>query len=174
MIRSFRSTNWKKEIRNSGVSTVCPVGSDDHKIVFGLKCTTFGCEKTTTNASRIATTVPLNITQLLSLMPVPGNQSTTTQPEVKINITSATSMGKEEVMSTFSHSPSPTGVSSASTSTPGSSTSSIQVASTPTAPATSSIDSSLAEKLESAISNVLSIVSMLRNVYVFSLSSCFR
>ncbi len=174
MIRSFRSTNWNKDIRNSGVSTVCPVGSDDHKIVFGLSCTTFGCEKTTTEASRIATTVPLNITQLLSLMPVPGNQSTTTQPEVEINITSATSMGKEEVMSTISHSPSPTGVSSASTSVRGSSTSSIQVVSTPTAPATSSIDSSLAEELESTISNVLSIVSILRNVHVFSLSSCFR
>ncbi len=66
LIHSFSSTNWNKEIRNGGVSTDCSGGSDDHKIVFGLKCTTFGCESKTTEASRIATTVPLNITQLLS------------------------------------------------------------------------------------------------------------
>ncbi|XP_064406828.1 uncharacterized protein LOC135351685 isoform X5 [Halichondria panicea] len=150
-----------KEIRNGGVSTDCSGGSNDHmyKIMFGLKCTTFGCERIMTKASRIATTVPLNITQPSILVPVPGNQSTTAQPELKISITSATSMGKElEIMSTISHSPSPTGVSSASTSVRGSSTSSIQVASTPTAPATSSIDLSLTKELESAISNVSSII----------------
>ena len=153
--------------------------------MFGLNCTTFGCElnKTNaspinkTNASRIATTVPLIITQLLnSLESVPGNQSNTTifkPQEPNINPTSVTLMGdvttstEEEVMSTISYNPSPTGVSSASTSVRGSSTSSIQVTSTPTAPATSSIDSSLTEELESAISNVSSIVSTLRHFHVF-------
>ncbi|XP_064406870.1 adhesion G protein-coupled receptor L3-like isoform X2 [Halichondria panicea] len=104
------SNNWNKEIRNGGVSTDCSGGSDDHKIVFGLNCTTFGCEKRKTDASRIATTVPLNITRLL---------------ETFKDITTST---EEEVMTAT------------------------------TAPATSSIDSSLAEELESTISNVLSII----------------
>ncbi len=227
LIHSFSSTNWYKEIRNGGVSTDCSGGSDDHKIVFGLKCTTFGCEKRTTFASRIATTVPLNITKFSSSSkPIPSNQSNATvftPPELNIYTTYVASMGdlttstEEVVMSTIFHSPSPTGVSSASASVPGSSTSSIQVASimsttgvssastsvpesstssiqvasimsttgassaisastsvrgscsiqlisTPTAPATSSVDSSLAEELEFAISNVSSIVSKL---YVF-------
>ncbi len=162
--------------------------------MFGLKCTTFGCEHRTTYASRIATTVPLNITQHLNFSePVPGNQSNTTiftPQEPNINFTSVASMGdlttspEEEVMS-YNPSPtgvssastsvrestiqvasiiSPTGVYSASTSVQGSSTSSIQVTSTPTA---SSVDSSLAEELESAISNVSSIVSIytLRNFH---------
>ncbi|XP_064406830.1 adhesion G protein-coupled receptor L3-like isoform X2 [Halichondria panicea] len=146
------STYWNKEIRNGGVSTDCSGASDNHKIVFGLKCTTFGCENTKTEASRIATTVPLNITQL---MPVPGNQSNTTISKHKINITSVVSMGglttstEEAVMSTIFHHLSataastsvresssiqvvsivPTRLSSASTSVRGSSTSSIQVAS---------------------------------------------
>ncbi len=169
--------------------------------MFGFKCTTFGCERKTTYASRIATTVPLNITQHLnSSEPAPGNQSNTTiftPQEPNINSTSVASMGdlttstEEEVMSTISYNPIPTGVSSASTSVResssiqmvsimsttgvssastsvrGSSTSSIQVTSTPTAPATSSVDSSLAEELESAILNVSSIVSTLRNFHVF-------
>ncbi len=200
--------------------------------MFGLKCTTFGCELDNTKASRIATTVPLNITQLLnSSEPVPGNQSNTTiftSQEPNINSTSVASMAdlttstEEEVMSTNSYNRSPTGVSSAntsvrgsssiqvasiisptgvssastsvresssiqvasiisltrvysaSTSVRGSSTSSIQVTSTPTASATSSVDSLLAEELESAISNVSSIVSTLRNFHVFSLQSCLR
>ncbi len=65
LIHSYSSNNWNIEIRNGGISTECSGGSDDHKIMFGLKCTTFGCELNKTKASRIATTVPLNITQFL-------------------------------------------------------------------------------------------------------------
>ncbi len=145
----YSSTNWNKEIRNGGVSTDCSGSSNDHEIVFGLNCTTFGCELNETHASRIATTVPLNITQHLnSSEPVPGNQSNTTvfTPELNICTTSValmddvTTSTEEEVMSTISYNPTP---------------------------ATSSIDSLLAEELEFAISNVSSIVSTLRHFHVF-------
>ncbi len=126
LIHSYSSNNWNKEIRNGGVSTDCSGGSDDHKIVFGLNCTTFGCEERKTDASRIATTIPLNITRLLETF---KDITTSTEEEV----TTAT-----------------------------------------TAPATSSIDLSLAKQLESAISNILSIVSTLKNFHVFSLSFCLR
>ncbi len=158
LIHSYSSTNWNKEIRNGGVSTDCSGGSDDHKIVFGLNCTTFGCELNRTDASRIATTVPLNITQLLEKfkgistnnssaenasnysVPVQGNQSNATvfnicYPELNINPTSVTPMDVTPMDRT--------------------------------APPTSSIDSSLAEELESAILIVLKIVSTLRNLHVF-------
>ncbi|XP_064406818.1 adhesion G-protein coupled receptor G2-like isoform X2 [Halichondria panicea] len=146
---NLSSTNWNKEIRNSGVSTDCSGGSDDHKIVFGLNCTTFGCELNRTDASRIATTVPLNITQFLEKfngistnnssaenasnysVPVQGNQSNATvfnicYPELNINPTSVTPMDVTPMDRT--------------------------------APPTSSIDSSLAEELESAILIVLKII----------------
>ncbi|XP_064406825.1 uncharacterized protein LOC135351685 isoform X2 [Halichondria panicea] len=99
---NLSSTNWNKEIRNGGVSTDCSGDSDGHKIVFGLNCTTFGCELNRTDASRIATTIPLNITQLLSSSePFPNNQPNTTivnicYPEQIINPTSMGATSTEE------------------------------------------------------------------------------
>ena len=181
LIHSYSSNNWNKDIRNGGVSTDCSGASDNRKIMFGLKCTTFGCENTKTEASRIATTVPLNITQL---MPVLGNQSNTTIPEHKINITSVVSMGdlttstEEAVMSTIFHHLSataastfvresssiqvvsivPTRLSSASTSVRGSSTSSIQVASIMSTTGVSSASTSVRGSSTSSI-QVASIMS---------------
>ncbi len=174
--------------------------------MFGLNCTTFGCELNKTNstkASRLVTTVPLNITQLISTnnssaenasnypVSVHGNQSnstifnvccseqndltsdtTSTEENLTLDMTTA-----EEVTATTSNMTTAEGVmpttSDMTTAEKGTSTtystSSIQVASTPTAPATSSIDSSLAEELESTISNVSSIVSTMRNLHVFLL-----
>ena len=145
--------------------------------MFGLNCTTFGCEKTTTEASRIATTVPLNITQLLEMFNgISINNSSaesdlTTSTEEEVTPTTSDMTIEEEVTTTTSDM---TTAEEVTTITSDMTTTSVQVASTPTAPATSSIDSSLAEELESAISIISSIVSTLKNLHVFSLSSCLR
>ena len=149
--------------------------------MFGLNCTTFGCEKTTTEASRIATTVPLNITQLLEMFNgISINNSSaesdlTTSTEEEVTATTSDVTTEEEVTSTTSDmttaeevTPTTSDMTTAEKGTLTTySTSSIQVASTPTAPVTFSIYSSLVEELESAISNVLSIASTMRKFTCF-------
>ncbi len=55
---------WKSDIRNGGISANYSGSSDSFKIVLGLTCKTLGCS---TQASRIASTAPLNISQFLNI-----------------------------------------------------------------------------------------------------------
>ncbi len=133
LILSYSSINWNKEIRNGGVSTDCSGSSGDHKIVFGLNCTTVGCELDNTKASRIATTVPLNITQLLE-----GNNSSTYINDSQLS--EPVHGNQSNATATFCYPVTSTGE---------------EVTTVMTAPATSSVDSSLAEELDSIVSTLI-------------------